>query len=266
VTLLVKIRLMTLCLWKKYYYDNKITGSDVNDEEVVVDLEGELISALEEIARLRFKKKKKKQLLIQFEKDSKKPDEDFSLIKVELEEVKKIEDILKQQLSERKEICEALEEEIVKTKKELEKFKELYLQNLPSIKASTKINDICSKQRYHLLNTGLGYISSSSNKQLESKELVKMIKFQVNKQSHHVSTMPPKSNKDKMIPDQKKIYQNMEQQMPRRRPSFKYQNFFHGYYFYCSNFGHKIANCQIKFRDMQLRRSRNKQFLHHRTK
>ena len=54
--------------------------------------------------------------------------------------------------------------------------------------------------------------------------------------------------------------------MPRRRPYFKYQNFFHGYYFYCSTFGDKIANCQIKFRDMQLRKSRNKQSLQHRTK
>jgi hypothetical protein len=54
--------------------------------------------------------------------------------------------------------------------------------------------------------------------------------------------------------------------MPRRRPSFRYQNFFHGYCFYCSNFGHKIANCQVKFRDMQLRKSRNKQSLQHRTK
>jgi hypothetical protein len=77
-------------------YGNKITGSDVNDEEVVVDLEGEMISALEEIDRLRFKKRKQKQLLIQFEKGSKKPDEDFALLKVELEEAKKIEDILKQ--------------------------------------------------------------------------------------------------------------------------------------------------------------------------
>jgi hypothetical protein len=80
-------------------YDNKITGSDVNDEEDVVELEGELISALEEIARLRFKKKKQKQLLMQLEKDSKKPDEDFTLLKVELEEAKKIEEILKHQLS-----------------------------------------------------------------------------------------------------------------------------------------------------------------------
>jgi hypothetical protein len=52
-------------------YDNKITRSNVGNEEVVVDLEGELISALEEIARLRYKKKKQKQLLIQFEKDNK---------------------------------------------------------------------------------------------------------------------------------------------------------------------------------------------------
>jgi transposase InsO family protein len=266
VILLVKIRLMNFMLMAKEDYDNKITGSDVNDEEVVVDLEGELISALEEIARLRFKKKKKKQLLIQFEKDSKKPDEDFALLKVELEEAKKIEDILKQQLSEKKARCEALEEEVVKTRKEMEKFKALYLQNIPSIKASTELNDILRKQRSPLLKTGLGYVSGSSSKQPESKEPVKMIKFQVSRQSDHVSTLPPKANKDKMIPDKKQRYQKMEQQMPRRRPSFRYQNFFHGYCFYCSNFGHKIANCQIKFRDMQLRRSRNKQSLQHRTK
>jgi hypothetical protein len=148
----------------KAYYDNKGIVSDVNDEEVVVDLEGELISALEEIARLRSKKKKKKQLLIQFEKDNKGPDEDFALLKVELEEAKKIEDILKQQLLEKKERCESLEEEVVKTKKEMEKFKTLYLQNIPSIKATIEINDIMIKQRSPLLNTGLGYVNGSSNK------------------------------------------------------------------------------------------------------
>jgi hypothetical protein len=114
-------------------YDNKGIGSDVDDEEVVVDLEGELISALEEISRLISKKKKKKKLLIQFEKENKGPDEDIALLKVELEEEKKIEDILKQHLSEKKARWEALEEEVVKTRKEMEKFKTLYLKNIPSI-------------------------------------------------------------------------------------------------------------------------------------
>jgi hypothetical protein len=41
-------------------YDNIIIGSDVNYEEVVVDMEGELINASEEIDKLRLKKRKQK--------------------------------------------------------------------------------------------------------------------------------------------------------------------------------------------------------------
>jgi hypothetical protein len=80
-------------------FDDEHTGGEMDDEEVVVDMEGELISALDEIDRLKIKNRKQKQLLIQFEKDNKQSDEDFSLLKVELEEAKKIEDILKQWLS-----------------------------------------------------------------------------------------------------------------------------------------------------------------------
>ena len=47
-------------LMDKEDYDKKIIGCYVNDEESVIDLEGELISSLKEIDRLRFKKKKKK--------------------------------------------------------------------------------------------------------------------------------------------------------------------------------------------------------------
>jgi hypothetical protein len=89
-------------LMSKEDYDNKITRIDVNDEEYVVDMEGELINALEEIFGLRLKKRKQKQLLMQFEKNGKKPDEDFSLLKVELEEENKIEDTLKKQLLKKK--------------------------------------------------------------------------------------------------------------------------------------------------------------------
>ena len=58
---------------KSLCVDNDDDPSD--DEEDMVDLEGELISALEEIDRLKLKKRKEKQLMIQFEKGSKKPDE-----------------------------------------------------------------------------------------------------------------------------------------------------------------------------------------------
>ena len=94
----------------------------MNDDEAMIDMEGELISALEEIDRLRLKKRKQKQLLMQYEKNGKKPSEDLSLLKLELEEENKIEDILKQQLTEEKMRCEALEEEVVTAIKELEKL------------------------------------------------------------------------------------------------------------------------------------------------
>jgi chromosome segregation ATPase len=94
---------------------------------------------------------------MQFKMNAEKPDEKFALLKVELEEAKKIEDILKQQLSEKKARCEALEEEIVKTRKEIEKFKVLYHQNLPSIKALEELTSILNQQRNPKLKDGLGY-------------------------------------------------------------------------------------------------------------
>jgi hypothetical protein len=88
-------KLNDFILMDKEDYDNISTRSDANEEEAVVDMEGELISALEEIERLRIKNKKQRQSLIQLEKDNKEPDEDLVLLKVELEEAKKIKDILK---------------------------------------------------------------------------------------------------------------------------------------------------------------------------
>jgi hypothetical protein len=93
---------------------------------------------------------------MQFEKNGKEPSEDFVLLKVELVEVKKIEDILKQQLSKKKARCEALEEEVVKTRKELEKFQALYHQNLSSIKALEGLATILNQQRNPKLKNGLG--------------------------------------------------------------------------------------------------------------
>jgi hypothetical protein len=51
--------------------DDEHIGGEMDDEEVVVDMEGELISALEEIDRLRCKKRKQKWLLMQFKMNDK---------------------------------------------------------------------------------------------------------------------------------------------------------------------------------------------------
>jgi hypothetical protein len=137
--------------------DDEHTGGDMDDEEAMVDMEGKLISALEEIDRLRFKNRKQKKLLMQFEKNGKEPSEDFFLLKVELEEANKIEDILKQQLAMKKVRCEALEDEVVAVRKYLEKFQALYHQNMTSIKASEGLSTILNQQWNPRLKIGLGY-------------------------------------------------------------------------------------------------------------
>ena len=73
---------------------------------------------------------------MQYEKNAKNPSKDISLLKLELEEARKIEEILKQQLLEERKRCEDLEAEVVVDRKELKIFQALYHQNLFSIKAS----------------------------------------------------------------------------------------------------------------------------------
>ena len=91
------------------YFGNEYIVSDLNEEEYMVDIEGELTSALEKIDKLRLKTRKHKQLLLQYKRNDKEPSEDIALLKLELEEAKKIEDLLKQQLTKRKKRCEDLE-------------------------------------------------------------------------------------------------------------------------------------------------------------
>ena len=71
-------------------FGNEYTGSDLNEEESMLDIEGELTSALEKIDKLGLKTRNHKQLLLQYKKNGKEPSEYISLLKLELEETKKI--------------------------------------------------------------------------------------------------------------------------------------------------------------------------------
>jgi hypothetical protein len=260
--------------------DNESKDSDENDEDAVVDMEGELISALEEIDRLRIKNRKQKQLLIQFEKDSKQPNEDFALLKVELEEARKIEDILKHQLSEKRARSEALEEEVVKTRKEMEKFQALYHQNLSSIKASEGLATILNQQRNPKLKIGLGYEEGSSSGQPTNKEPIKFVKASVHVKSTtndnnkpaetKEDNQPPRTSERKSartesveqrnnaLPAQRHHQHERNRFTQRRQPFPRYKEFFYGYCFYCSNFGHKAVNCFLRLRHEHLKFPRNK--------
>jgi hypothetical protein len=120
---------------------------------------------------------------------------------VELEEAKKIEDILKQQLLEKKARCKALEEEVVKTRKELEKFQALYHQNLSSIKASEGLTTILNQQRNPKLKIGLGYEEGSSSGHPSNEDFIKFVKSTTNDDNKPAETkednQSPRRSKEK---------------------------------------------------------------------
>ena len=77
------------------YLTNKELEEDLLEfeEEGEVDREGELVSALKEIDRLKLKTRKQKEILLKHVKEEPKF-EDFIKLKIELVEARKLEDIL----------------------------------------------------------------------------------------------------------------------------------------------------------------------------
>jgi hypothetical protein len=193
---------------------------------------------------------------------------------VELEEEKKIEDILKQQLLEKKERCEALEEEVVKTRKELEAFQALYHQNLSSIKASEGLATILNQQKNPKLKTGLGYEEGSISGQPSNKESINFVKTTTNDSIKPAETKEdnqlPRRSKEKGAKNefveqrnntpsaQRNCHHGRNRPAQRRQPFSRYKDFFYGYCLYCSNFGHKTVNCSLRFRHEKSRHPRNK--------
>ena len=84
-----------------------------------MDLEGELRSALEEIDRLKLKCRKQKDILLKYVREEQNS-EALIQLKVELEEAKKVEDILLKQMKDKTQEQEKLEEEVVCLRKKLE--------------------------------------------------------------------------------------------------------------------------------------------------
>lgn len=93
----------------------EVINSD--NEEAKVDLEGELVSALEEIERPIKKNKSQKESLI------KEKVKNFEPLLLQIDESKKIQESLNQQLHEKVQACKRTKGEIVLLKKELEKTK-----------------------------------------------------------------------------------------------------------------------------------------------
>jgi hypothetical protein len=146
----------------------------------------------------------------------------------------------------------------VKTRKEMEKFQALYNQNLSSIKASEGLASILNQQRNRKMKNGLGYEKGSSSGKPGNEEPIKFVKSTTNDNNKPAKikedNQPPRTSKEKGARNESTERRNnalsaeiCHQQernrfAQRRQPFSRYKEFFYGYCFYCSNFGHKAVN------------------------
>jgi hypothetical protein len=84
----------------------------------------------------------------------------------------------------------------------MEKFRELYHQNLPSIKASEELTSILNQQRNSKLKAGLGYEEGSSSDHPSNIESIKFVKSSNIDNNHSAEkkkgNLPPRRNERKI--------------------------------------------------------------------
>ncbi|KAJ8645013.1 hypothetical protein MRB53_006761 [Persea americana] len=119
--------------------------SSSDDEDAEINMEGELLAALEELSSERKKHKRTSKRLVDVE-------EMVVTLKVELEESKRIHEELEAQAVLKTEENNKLEEEVTGLKTQLEKLS----QKLNAHQGSSKLNEILSAQRPPHLKFGLG--------------------------------------------------------------------------------------------------------------
>ena len=122
------------------------------------------------------------------------------------------------------------------------------------------------------MKTGLVYEEGSSSDQPGNKEPIKFVKYTIYDKKKPTKTkednhLPRRSNERGTITEtmdqinnvfsvQRNHQHRRNRSSQRRQPYSRYQCFFYGYCFFCSNFGHKVVNCSLKLNYEQSRHSR----------
>jgi hypothetical protein len=115
------------------------------------------------------------------------------------------------------------------------------------------------------LKDGLGYEEGSSGDHPSNTEPIKFVKSSNIDNSLSAETkkenQPPRKNERKSTRTEsvdQRDYQHEISRPPQRRHTFsRFKDFFYGYCFFFSNFGHKAINCSLRFRYEQSSFSRN---------
>jgi hypothetical protein len=231
-------------------YDKEDTEEEY--EEAKVDYQEELLCAIEVIRREK-KKNKKLQAKLDKNEDTQELEQMITNLKVQIEEDKRIEEVLKEQLEERDRIIGNLEVEIVTLRKDLQ---EKNMQNNSKV-----LDNIINSQNSHHEKSVLGYNqtkkgsnSKKTEKETYPKSYAETIKGDMKTYKEDYKDTPPPRRfrfQNQRPTDRPQEEEGFRRENPFRRSSTpRYQTIFFGLCYACNNFGHKYMNCRDNNRNI----------------
>jgi hypothetical protein len=151
-------------------------------------------------------------------------------LKTQIEEAKRIEELLKNQINEKEESCCKLEVEIVDLRKKVEKSNKF-------LNSSLILNEILEIQRSPYDKSGLRYKKETTHAEASTSKKHEVIP---SKKEDNVAKQPSTQGKENF----KRIKQGRDQESILGTPKKKYESVFYGHCYSCNRYGHKDFECR----------------------
>jgi hypothetical protein len=179
----------------------------------------------EEITRLKNEKEN-----VKVDDEIRKSFETIVHLKTQIEEAKRIEELLKNQINEKEESCCKLEAEIVDLRKKVENSNKF-------LNSSLILDEILESQRSPYDKSGLGYKGEDTHAEASTSK-----KHEVNpsKKEDNVAKQPSTQGKENF----KRTKQGRHQEAILGTPKQRYESIFHGHCYSCNGYGHKDFECR----------------------
>jgi hypothetical protein len=151
-------------------------------------------------------------------------------LKTQIEEAKRIEELLNIKINENEESCCKLEAGIVDLRKKVEKSNKF-------LNSSRILDKILESQRSSCDKSGLGYEGEDTHVEASTSK-----KHEVNlsKKEDNVAKQPSTQGKENF----KRIKQGRHQEVILGTPKQRYESIFHGHFYSCNGYGHKAFECR----------------------
>jgi hypothetical protein len=190
------------------------------------------------------------QLEEEFGQEERRMEEEIIALKIQLEEAKRTEEVMKSQIMKKEEEVENLEEEVVTLRVKIDKLNKKVEETETSISVvenEEKHSTLLEKKNEENRKSYAEILKGRNHGQPESKKTIE------DTSSRIPSMFKPQKSFNHDHDQSKKKFRRTTPQ--RRSFTPRYENLFHGHCFYCTNFGHKVADCRDYKRNVQADRT-----------